>query len=79
VKAYSEWADGIWTVIFVRALNTNDNRSDTPLDGIPTGTSYTFNFGVFDDHVSNRRHHVTFPFTIGNESTTATIKARAQN
>jgi hypothetical protein len=29
------------------------------------GTAYPIGFGIFDDTVSNRRHYVTLPLTLG--------------
>jgi hypothetical protein len=62
VAAYSEWEDGVWTVIFVRARDTGNN-DDHPL--APDVENYTFAFSVFQDHTQHRWHHVTFPVTLG--------------
>ncbi|MGF7186964.1 hypothetical protein GGQ84_003113 [Desulfitispora alkaliphila] len=61
VRAYSTWENGIWTVVFVRSLDTG-NPDDKAL---VEGEIYTVGFGLFDDHVSNRRHHVSFEKTLG--------------
>lgn len=80
VTVFSEWRDGAWTVIFERALNTGyavgSNATDRNLT-LAAGAVYTLGFGVFDDFVTTRRHFVTLPFTLGNEATSATVKARA--
>lgn len=61
VDAYGMWVDGRWTVTFVRELDTG-NPDDKVFQ---EGRVHTLGFGIFDDHVSNRRHHVTFPITLG--------------
>lgn len=61
VDAYGVWENGRWTVTFVRRLDTGN-----PDDKVfREGEVHTVGFGVFDDHVTNRRHHVTFPLTLG--------------
>jgi hypothetical protein len=44
-----------------RRLNTK-NSDDKVLR---PGTTYPGGFGIFDDTVSNRRHYVTLPLTLG--------------
>jgi hypothetical protein len=62
VAAYSAWEDGVWTVIFVRARDT-ENNDDHVL--APDVENYTFAFSVFQDHTQHRWHHVTLPVTLG--------------
>jgi hypothetical protein len=80
VTVYSGWGDGLWTVIFKRALVTANSNgvdaTDHPLE-LARGTVYTIGFGVFDDFTTSRRHFVTLPFTLGSEATSATVRARA--
>jgi hypothetical protein len=80
VTVYSGWKDGIWTVIFKRALvtanTTGVDATDKSLE-LAGGTVYTLGFGVFDDFTTSRRHFVTLPFTLGGETTNATVRARA--
>jgi hypothetical protein len=61
VDAYGVWREGTWTVVLVRDLDTG-NPDDKALR---EGGVYNVAFGIFDDHVSNRRHHVTFASTLG--------------
>jgi hypothetical protein len=80
VTVYSGWNDGVWTVIFKRELvtanTTGESATDKSLE-LAGGAVYTLGFGVFDDFTTSRRHFVTLPFTLGSESTNATIRARA--
>jgi hypothetical protein len=61
VRAYSSWDNGEWTVTLVRQLDTGRPDDKALVDG----QVYTIGLGLFDDHVSNRRHHVTFPLRLG--------------
>jgi hypothetical protein len=79
VMVYSGWKDGVWTVIFKRALITANSAGAAATDKsleLAGGTVYTLGFGVFDDFTTSRRHFVTLPFTLGSEMTTATVRAR---
>lgn len=61
VQAFGRFADGYWVVEFRRRLNTGsaDDKVLRP------GTVYPVGFGLFDDAVSNRRHYVSLPLTVG--------------
>ncbi|MBI4839644.1 MAG: hypothetical protein HY803_00920, partial [candidate division NC10 bacterium] len=62
VMASGTWAAGRWTVDLRRKLNTGkpDDKMLAP------GKVYDIGFSVFEDRVSNRRHHVTLPpLTLG--------------
>jgi hypothetical protein len=61
VRAFSTWDAGQWTVVLVRNLDTGRPDDKRLVDG----QVYTIGLSVFDDHVSNRRHHVTFPLRLG--------------
>lgn len=61
VQAFGRYIDGHWVVELRRKLNTG-NGDDKVLR---PGTAYPIGFGIFDDAVSNRRHYVTLPMTIG--------------
>jgi len=62
VIANGTWRDGRWTVELRRKLNTG-NPDDKVL---AAGKVYDIGFSVFEDRVSNRRHHVTLPpLTLG--------------
>ncbi|MCR4281895.1 MAG: ethylbenzene dehydrogenase-related protein [Bauldia sp.] len=55
------WKDGMWTVVWVRPLNTG-NADDKVLkaNGV-----VTVGFAVHDDNITTRGHHVSFPTTLG--------------
>ena len=61
VLANSWWRDGRWTVELRRRLDTAqpDDKALVP------GRTYVIGLGVFESMVSNRRHHVSFPVTLG--------------
>jgi hypothetical protein len=61
VRAFGRYVDGHWVVELRRKLNTGhpDDRVLRP------GTAYPVGFSIFDDTVSNRRHYVTLPLTLG--------------
>jgi hypothetical protein len=61
VEAFGRYADGQWIVELRRKLNTG-NADDKLLR---PGTVYPIGFSIFDDTVSNRRHYVTLPLTLG--------------
>ncbi|MDP3879431.1 MAG: ethylbenzene dehydrogenase-related protein [Dehalococcoidales bacterium] len=66
----STWTDGKWVVEMRRALNTGN-----PEDKVfAAGKTYNIGIAIFHDMVSNRRHHVSFPLTLGID-TAADIKA----
>jgi hypothetical protein len=57
----SRWEDGQWIVEMRRLLDTG-NPDDKALQ---PGQIYNVGIAVFDDMVSNRRHHVSFNKTLG--------------
>jgi len=61
VQAFGRYADGHWVVEIRRKLNSGnpDDRAIRP------GRAYPMGFAVFDDTVSNRRHYVSLPLTVG--------------
>jgi len=61
VQAYGRYADGHWTVEMRRRLNTA--QADDKV--LKLGTAYPIGFAIFHDAVSNRRHYVTLPLTLG--------------
>lgn len=61
VQAFGQYADGHWVVELRRKLNTG-NPDDKVLR---PGRAYLIGFAIFDDTVSNRRHYVTLPLTLG--------------
>ena len=61
VQAYGRYVDGHWVVEMRRKLNTG--QADDKV--LRAGTAYPIGFAIFDDTVSNRRHYVTLPLTLG--------------
>ena len=61
VLANASYKDGHWTLEMRRRLDTG-NMDDKTLED---GEVYYIAFGLFDDNVSNRRHHVSFVKTLG--------------
>ena len=61
VQAFGRYVDGHWIVELRRKLNTG--QADDKV--LKPGTVYPIGFGIFDDTVSNRRHYVTLPMTLG--------------
>ena len=61
VQAFGRYSDGHWVVELRRKLNTG-NPDDKVLR---PGRAYPIGFSIFDDTVSNRRHYVTLPLTLG--------------
>ncbi len=55
------WKDGVWTVVWARALNLA-NPDDKALK---EGKVYNFAFAVHDDNITTRGHHISFPVTVG--------------
>lgn len=61
VQAFGQYVDGHWVVELRRKLNTGHPDDKV----LRLGTAYPIGFGIFDDTVSNRRHYVTLPLTLG--------------
>jgi hypothetical protein len=60
--AKGSWANGVWTVVWTRPLDTGHPQDDKILK---TGGVYTVSFAVHDDNITTRGHHVSFPLTLG--------------
>jgi hypothetical protein len=61
IQAFGRYADGYWIVELRRKLNTGQPDDKA----LRLGTTYPIGFAIFDDTVSNRRHYVTLPLTLG--------------
>ncbi|HNG66548.1 MAG TPA: ethylbenzene dehydrogenase-related protein, partial [Thauera aminoaromatica] len=68
-----EWADGQWTVLWTRKLDTGHADDDKALK---PGGVVNVGLAVHDDNVTTRFHHVSFPLTLG-IGTKATISSVA--
>ena len=60
-------------MIFERDRETT-NPDDHALN--PDQQNYSFAFAIHDDNVAGRWHFVSFPVTLGAETSNATIKAK---
>jgi hypothetical protein len=60
--AKGTWANGMWTVVWTRPLDTGHPQDDKILKA---GGVYTVSFAVHDDNITTRGHHVSFPITLG--------------
>ncbi|MBI4312485.1 MAG: hypothetical protein HY681_11995 [Chloroflexi bacterium] len=74
-NAFSQWSPltNTWTVTFRRPLA--GAASDLDLTTIKTGGLLTMGFSVFDNYSTGRYHYITFPVTVGEDSS-ATIWAQ---
>jgi hypothetical protein len=61
IQAFGRYIDGHWVVELRRKLNTG--YADDKV--LRAGRAYPIGFAIFDDTVSNRRHYVTLPLTLG--------------
>ena len=61
-NAKGTWENGMWTVEWVRKLDTGNPQDDKILN---EGNAYTFGFAVHDDNITTRGHHVSFPMSVG--------------
>jgi hypothetical protein len=60
-NAISAWKDGMWTVVLIRPLGlANDDDKSLKEGGV-----YNVGFGVHDDNITTRGHHVSFVKTLG--------------
>ncbi len=72
IMANGSWEGGRWVVELRRKLTTG-NPEDKPFG---SGRVVRFSLALFDDHVGNRYHQVSFVQTLGlGEKTTATVRA----
>jgi len=60
-NAIASWKDGVWTVVMIRplGLGNDDDKS------LKEGGVYNIGFGMHDDNITTRGHHVSFVRTIG--------------
>jgi hypothetical protein len=58
----SQHADGRWTLVWQRPLDTGSPLDDVVLQ---RGRVYPVGFAVHDDNVTGRWHYVSFPFHLG--------------
>jgi Ethylbenzene dehydrogenase len=60
-NAIASWKDGVWTVVLIRPLGlANDDDK-----ALKDGGVYNIGFGMHDDNITTRGHHVSFVKTIG--------------
>ncbi len=56
------WKDGMWTVVWVRKLDTGHPEDDKIMK---VGGVYTVGLAVHDDNITTRGHHVSWPLSLG--------------
>jgi Ethylbenzene dehydrogenase len=61
IQAFGRYVGGHWVVELRRKLDTGQPDDKA----LRLGTAYPIGFAIFDDTVSNRRHYVTLPLTLG--------------
>ena len=60
-NAIASWKDGMWTVVMIRPLGLTNSDDKT----LQAGGVYNIGFGVHDDNITTRGHHVSFVKTLG--------------
>ena len=60
-NAIASWKDGMWTVVLIRPLGLTNADDKT----LKAGGVYNVGFGVHDDNITTRGHHVSFVKTLG--------------
>lgn len=60
-RAFSDWKDGVQTVVLVRPLllGNDDDKA------LKAGGVYNVGFAIHDDHMTGRGHHVSYTKTLG--------------
>ncbi len=71
VEMVSENANGMWTVVMKRKLNSGD-ADDIALEN---GKLYNFGFAIHDDYSDGRFHHVSLGYKLGLDDPKAEINA----
>lgn len=60
-NSIANWNDGTWTVVIIRPFGlTNDDDKSLKEGGV-----YNVGFGMHDDNITTRGHHVSFVRTLG--------------
>ncbi len=67
----AESANGMWTVVMSRKLNSGD-ADDIAIEA---GTLYNFGFAIHDDYTKGRYHHVSLGYKLGLDDPKAEINA----
>jgi len=60
-NSIANWKEGVWTVVIIRPLGLT-NSDDKALK---EGGVYNIGFGLHDDNITTRGHHVSFVKTLG--------------
>jgi len=60
-NSIATWRDGTWTLVIIRplGLSNDDDKS------LREGGVYNVGFGLHDDNITTRGHHVSFVKTLG--------------
>jgi hypothetical protein len=59
---FGTWADGTYTLVWRRKLDTGHPADDKSMK---VGSTYTIAFAIHDDNVTTRFHDVSFPLSLG--------------
>ncbi len=71
-----DYDNNIWTVTMVRDLTTaTAGADDVDLAGLASDAQFPFAFAMHDIGKGSETHFVSFPYTLGNESTKADVVA----
>jgi hypothetical protein len=60
-NAIASWKDGVWTVVLIRPLGLTNGDDKT----LKAGGVYNVGFGVHDDNITTRGHHISFVKKLG--------------
>jgi hypothetical protein len=60
-NAIASWKDGMWTLLIIRPLGLSNSDDKT----LKEGGVYNVGFGLHDDNITTRGHHVSFQKTMG--------------
>jgi len=60
-NSIASWKDGVWTVVIIRPLGLANADDKT----LKEGGVYNVGFGLHDDNITTRGHHVSFVKTLG--------------
>jgi hypothetical protein len=79
-KRAFDYQNNIWNVTLYRDLSTgNELVDDVDLAGLLEKTVYNMAFAVHDISAGRLWHHISLPYTLGNDESTADIKTQKVN
>jgi len=79
-KRAFDYQNNTWNVTLYRDLSTgNEFFDDVDLSGLLEKTVYSMAFSVHDISAGRLWHHISLPYTLGNDESSADIKAHKVN